>query len=491
MSTIQFHLRNNIRNTKAPVSKEKDTGEVNVVFPLLYRLLFYVGGIVFAFVSYIAAVWSFSLESQTWGLAMFTGSVADHINAHVLSFFVWTVICIGVSVITGSLFHREFRYRVMAEKLANIDGLTGLYNHAYFQKRLDEEIDRAARHKRCLSLIMLDLDNFKLFNDTWGHQEGDLLLKWFSEILNKSVRNHDIVARYGGEEFVVILPETDAPSAMVVAERIVDAARRHSSATMGKGRHVTVSAGISTFPTHGPNKHNLITGADTALYQAKTEGKNQAIAFSADGTRIIATSSADSYNQSDTSDSLRTIRYLAEIVNCRSGYAQNHSSNVEGYTQLLGQAIGLSAEELGNLRIAAILHDLGSICIPESILMKTEPLTDDDWDIIHEHVKVGTALLLKVGQSESIIPGIKYHHERYDGTGYPNALSGQDIPLPARIIAIADAYESMTSPRPYRKTMSSRRALNELRRCAGSQFDPELTTAFINSLATNRRRKAA
>lgn len=480
-----------MHNAKSSVPKEKDTGEVDVRFPLRYRLLFYVGGVIFALVSYVAAVWSFSMESETWGLAMFTGSLTDHFNAHVLSFFVWTVICIGVAVITGSLFHREFRYRVMAEKLANIDGLTGLYNHAYFQKRLDEEIDRAARHKRSLSLIMLDLDNFKIFNDTWGHQEGDLVLKWFSEILNKSIRNHDIAARYGGEEFVVILPETDAQSAMVVAERIVDAARRHSSATMGMGRHVTVSAGISTFPTHGSNKHNLITGADTALYQAKTEGKNQAVAFSTDGTRIFATSHVDNDNPSDTSESLKTIRYLAEIVNCRSGYSQNHSSNVEGYTQLLGQAIGLSAEELGNLRIAAILHDLGSICIPESILMKTEPLTGDDWDIIREHVKVGAALLLKVGQSESIIPGIKYHHEHYDGTGYPNALSGQDIPLPARIIAIADAYESMISPRPYRKPMSSRRALNELRRCSGTQFDPELTTAFINSLANNRRRKAA
>lgn len=471
--------------------KEKDRADIDVRFPILYRILFYVGGILFALVSYIAAVWSFSMESETWGLAMFTGSLVDHINAHVLSFFVWTVICIGVSVITGSLFHREFRHRVMAEKLANLDGLTGLYNHACFQKRLDEEIDRATRHKRSISLIMLDLDNFKLFNDTWGHQEGDLVLKWFSEILNKSVRNHDIAARYGGEEFVVILPETDAPSAMVVAERIVDAARRHSSASMGKGRNVTVSAGISTFPSNGLTKQDLITRADTALYQAKTEGKNQALAFSSDGTRIIASDATISTSASETLESLRTIRYLAEIVNSRSGYSQDHSGNVEGYAQLLGQAIGLSAEELGNLRIAAILHDLGSICIPETVLMKTDPLDADDWNIIHEHVKVGTTMLLKVGQSESIIPGVKYHHERYDGTGYPNALAGQDIPLPARIIAIADAYESMTSSRPYRKPMSNRRAINELRRCSGTQFDPELTSAFINSITSPRRRKAA
>lgn len=297
MSTIRFGLRSNKRNIKSLPPEEHCSGSEEIHFPVYYRLLFYVGGIVFALVSYIAGVWSFSMESATWGLAAFSGNLIDHVSAHVLSFFVWAVICTGVSVIIGTLFYREFTFRIKAEKLADMDGLTGLYNHAYFQKRLDEEVDRATRHNSSLSIIMLDLDNFKIFNDTWGHQEGDRLLILFSEILHKSVRNHDIVSRYGGEEFVIILPETDGLDAITVAERIIDAARRYNSASKGDGKQVTVSAGVSTFPAHGQTKRELLANADTALYQAKNNGKNQALAFTSDITQLLAVANSTNSNK--------------------------------------------------------------------------------------------------------------------------------------------------------------------------------------------------
>ena len=461
--------------------------ETNIVhIPLFYRLSFYLGGIVFAIISYIAGVWAFSRESTSWGLAVFTGDPIDHVQAHILSFFVWTVICIGMSVVIGALFQKEFKHRLEAEKLANLDGLTGLYNHAFFQKRLDEELERATRYDRQLSVIMLDIDNFKAFNDTWGHQEGDRLLRWFSSVLATSVRNHDIVSRYGGEEFIAILPETNTHDAMIVSQRIVETAKKLSSASMGKGRGVTASAGIATFPTHGMTKSVLLSNADTALYSAKTSGKNRSVASSSDN--IIFSEKKRPYSRMAyrTAENSATLLNLADITGRWMGFTHDHSQNIEHYSLLLGQSIGLSAKELDNLRMAALLHDVGNICIPDSILTKSEPLTPDDWKLIHEHVQIGANIIKKAGQSSSIIPGVKHHHEHFDGSGYPDGLAGKDIPLAARIISITDAYEAMTNPRPYRKQMSAQHALNEIQRCSESQFDPELTQAFSEIMSRTK-----
>lgn len=471
---------------------KNDSREVRLTrLPAIYRVLFYAGGILFAFLSYVAGVWAFAVESETWGIAVFGGSLVKHAQAHVLSLFVWTVVCVGLAVVVGTLFQREFMNRIKAEELANLDGLTGLYNHAFFQKRLDEELERAIRYERNLSLIMLDLDNFKTYNDKWGHQEGDRLLMWFSNVLTSSTRNHDIVSRYGGEEFVIILPETSSNEGLVVAQRIVDTTKKLSSATMGKGRNVTVSAGVASYPFNGNNKYTLLNQADAALYSAKTNGKDQALVASSDNIQIFMGKPTIPRIQRKQTDNSTVLQYMASIINQWSGINQNQPSVVEEYAILLGRRMGLTSEELENLRLSMTLRDIGYLCVPASVLTKTAPLDEEDWQTIKKHIEYGVTILTKAGQSKHLLPGIMHHHERYDGSGYPSGLVGNDIPISARIIAIADAYGSMTNHRTYRRAISVKRALLEIKRCEGTQFDPVLAEEFIRIVETHLHIRAA
>ena len=250
------------------------------------RLFFYLAGIVFATFTYIAGLWAYGMESASWGNAeiykTLVANLRDGFESHQLTFFVWEVVCTAISFAMGYILDREVYYRRKAEQQANIDGLTGIYNHRYFQERLNSEVERAGRYGRHLSLLILDVDNFKVFNDTWGHQEGDKLLVLFVGVCQKCIRSMDMLARYGGEEFVVILPETDSEAALVIAERIREAVEKQTAATFGKNKGATVSAGVASFPQHGATRHSLILNSDAALYYAKQRGKNQSCVYDED-----------------------------------------------------------------------------------------------------------------------------------------------------------------------------------------------------------------
>lgn len=367
-------------------------------------------------------------------------------------------------------------------RLAVTDGLTGLGNHRAFQEKLSEEIERASRYAKVLSVVMLDIDHFKSFNDVYGHQSGDNALKQIAMIINSSMRNVDFSARYGGEEFIVILPETGCEEAVAVAERIRRRVNEYQFATENKTKAVlTISSGIACYPYDALTKEDLLKKADQALYFAKEHGRNK-VYFYQETIVGVLKEIPEELDNILKDPALKGIEAVAKGIDSKSYYTKGHSLEVAAYAVMLGRQIQISEEQIEGLKIASLLHDIGNIAIPERILNKPGPLTAEEKSIIQGHPGLGEMVLKKYPHIEDIVPAILYHHERFDGKGYPLGLKGEDIPLLARILAVVEAYQAMLSPRPYRMRMTREEAIENLKRDAGSQFDPMVVNAFVESL---------
>jgi len=362
-----------------------------------------------------------------------------------------------------------------AKQRANTDELTGLFNHRYFHQRLDEEIARCSRFGEVFSLILLDLDLFKNYNDIYGHLAGDDILRQVSQCIKKSTRRIDISFRYGGDEFAILLPQASLGDTRKVAERVTGAI---ATQTDSKGIPLSCSVGIGSWPSDGVMREELIQVADAALYYAKQTGRNRiCCACEVALSQVLRTGSQ---LRSD-STVLSTIYALAATVDAKDHYTYGHSKKVSEYAVEIAQALGYSEERIASIRAAALLHDIGKIGISDEILRKHGPLTNDDWEPIHAHPNLSVAILKHIDALSDSLAAVQYHHERYDGAGYPNGLHSDNIPLDARILAVADAYDAMTSERPYKTyKMKSEEGLNELKRCAGTQFDPIVVETFIN-----------
>ena len=359
-----------------------------------------------------------------------------------------------------------------ATQRARIDELTELFNRRHFEERLEEEIARHSRYNNVLSLLMLDLDSFKAYNDIYGHPSGDRLLKQIGGVINNSIRSADQAFRYGGDEFVVILPQTNVNDAYVVAERV----REHIDAEMeAKGVAVTCSGGLVNYPSDGVMSAELVTAADTALYYAKRTGGNRIYLSSKILTEPALETGADVRR-----GSLSTVYALAAAVDAKDHYTYGHSRKVNTYAVALAEAISLSPEEVSRISTAALLHDIGKIGIPDKILMKKGKPDEEEWKAIKSHPRLGANIVSNVLSLVPCVNGVLYHHERWDGTGYPEGLKGGNIPLDARIMAIADAFAAMTSARPYRDSFCNDEVIKRLRQGAGKQFDPKLVEVFIS-----------
>jgi diguanylate cyclase (GGDEF)-like protein/putative nucleotidyltransferase with HDIG domain len=351
------------------------------------------------------------------------------------------------------------------------DELTGLLNHGYFHQRLEEEISRCSRFGSVLSLIFLDVDLFKSYNDAFGHLAGDEVLRQIAAHIKDSIRGVDMAFRYGGDEFAVVLPESSLDDACHVAERI---RKRIECEMESKGIAITCSMGIAAWPTDGVAREMVLRAADRALYLSKQKGRNQ--------ISLASEAAAAHSNGSDSareSEILSAVHALAATVDAKDANTYGHSKKTSEYAVYVAQALSFPAEKLTEVKASALLHDIGKIRVPDSILVKPGRLNAEEWLAIREHPKFGVAILKHIKGLSGCLPTIQHHHERYDGTGYPAGLTGNDIPLDARILAVADAYDAMTSPRPYRREkMSHQQAVDELARCAGKQFDPEIVRAF-------------
>jgi diguanylate cyclase (GGDEF)-like protein/putative nucleotidyltransferase with HDIG domain len=360
---------------------------------------------------------------------------------------------------------------------ARTDPLTKLSNRRGFRELLDLELERARRGGAAMGLLVGDLDRFKDVNDSSGHQVGDVALQRVARVLSEGKRHIDSAARVGGEEFTLILPDTDREGAFALAERLRRALRDEFASDPTP---VTVSFGLAIYPEHGETAAALLHAADEALYAAKQSGRNRTISHNPalrNGLRL-----ANDMRDIEGERFVVAVLDLAEAVDLRFSGTARHSETVGRYAEMMARELGFPERRVSRVRLAGILHDIGKAGVPNRILHKRGPLTDEEYEVIKRHPALG-AQIIEHDSLSDVREWVAAHHERPDGLGYPLGISGSALALEARIVAVADAYEAMTSDRPYRDSIGYDAALAELRRCAGTQFDPLVVEAFIAALA--------
>lgn len=373
-------------------------------------------------------------------------------------------------------------YNLKLKELAIKDGLTNLFNHRSFQGILESYIDKANKENKEVSLLFMDIDNFKNYNDVNGHQKGDLLLMKIGEILKKTVGDLGMVARYGGEEFAVILYNQDEKEALnlgeIIRQNIQDSyfdGQEHQP-----NKYITVSIGVSTYPRVAKDKEELIELADNALYRAKSFNKNRVERY---------------YNILDEIDfnidkkSLESIASMLNSINMKDKYTYGHSERVVIYAKKFATYLQLKEKDKKDLLLGAYLHDIGKLEISKELLTKRDKLSDSEFNILRQHPTLGVDLVSDIKEFGDVIPIIKHHHEKFDGTGYPSKLKGDEIPYLARVLTIIDSFDAMTSKRPYNSSKSYSEAIEEIERCSGSHFDKDLAYKFIDMLQNDMLRK--
>jgi diguanylate cyclase (GGDEF)-like protein len=372
-----------------------------------------------------------------------------------------------------ALYQRSTFKAIRAMRLALTDPLTGLGNHRSFHERLQRELVVAEEHGTSLALCLVDFDDLKSVNDRFGHPVGDLVLGQVASRLRQGGESF----RLGGDEFAVLLPRQDERQATAVARSIVERVAALDVEGVGP---VTVSAGVATYPMHGTGRDELIRLADSALYWAKKDGKNRVRAYAAES--ILRANLEELVDTPDRTAQYRAAESLAKAVDERDAYTGSHSQRVGDYSARIARRLGADEPAVELTRLAGNLHDLGKLAIPEEVLRKPDTLSEAERLMLERHPQIGFRMLESLGV-QPVAEWVLHHHERWDGAGYPNRLAGDQIPLGARIIFVADAYDAMTSDRAYRQAMPQRDALAELERCSGTQFDPTVVKALAEELA--------
>jgi diguanylate cyclase (GGDEF)-like protein/putative nucleotidyltransferase with HDIG domain len=377
-------------------------------------------------------------------------------------------------VVAIALYQRSVHRELKAMRLALTDPLTGLGNHRHFYEQLEREV-LAADSASPLSICLLDVDDFKQINDLYGHPVGDQALVKIADRL----RQDGEAFRIGGDEFALLLPGKTAREAMEIAEGVIG--RVSGTAQL--------SAGVVTYPDHGVERSELVRVADSALYLAKEHGKNRVRVYRPDLLELAELRRLA--EGPDRAARLRAAASLAHAVDARDAYTGSHSYMVGELAARVAKKMGLESEQVELARLAGSLHDLGKLAIPEEILRKPGPLNEAERLVLERHPQIGFRMLDSLGV-EPVASWVLHHHERWDGDGYPDRLGGEAIPLGSRILFVADAYDAMTTDRVYRSKLSHERAISELERCAGTQFDPDVVAALLEELEeTGTARTAA
>ena len=358
--------------------------------------------------------------------------------------------------------------------LGEIDSLSGLFNRRRALEQLEMELRRAQRYEGRFSVMIADIDNFKLFNDTYGHPLGDEIIKRVASLLLRRARTSDFVARFGGDEFMLILPEAYRADAKKVADSMRGAlAASPYIAPDGARIPLRMSFGASSFPEDGHDAAALIAVADANLYESKRWG----------GDTVTVRPEPVS-GESVDSRAFSTLDSLVSAVDNKDHYTRRHSAQVAEYTAIIAKAIGLTPEQQEALGVASLLHDVGKIGVPDRILRKPGTLTTKEAEYMRQHPLIGSMMIMQhLPDSLEVKDAVAAHHERWDGKGYPAQLLGKQIPLMARIMAVADAYSAMITDRPYHAAFDSREALDRLLEGAGTQFDPDLVRVFVSAMA--------
>ncbi|MDQ2085800.1 diguanylate cyclase [Herbivorax sp. ANBcel31] len=380
-----------------------------------------------------------------------------------------------VSILVAYISSQNNKHIYKLERIAFIDNLTGVYNHRYFHTLVEEKIKHADSTNSSLGMIMIDIDNFRKYNNTYGRNEGDELLAKTAYVLFKETKKQDIVCRYGGDEFAILISDTNTNDVLWIIERI----KKSYKEMVRKEKlpeDITLSIGYSIYPNFARNMDDLVMQATSALYQAKNKGRNNVQLYRDVFEEIKA------FFNSDEDQLFAGVRVLLGTVSAKDKYTLRHSERVMDYTEKIGRELGLSKSRLRELKIAALLHDIGKVEIPEAILNKSTPLTNSELLLMRNHPIYSVDILEPLSSMELLIDTIKHHHERYDGNGYPSRIKGNKIPFEARILCVADAFDAMLSNRPYRKGMNLEQAVKELKKESGSQFDPDIVDALLSVL---------
>jgi len=360
---------------------------------------------------------------------------------------------------------------------ARTDALTGLPNRVALHEALEREVERAQPEGRSLSVLVLDLDRFKKVNERYGISAGDDVVQRVGRLLEQSTRRMDVVARSGGEEFAVVLPEMEQHRAFLFAEDLLTKIR---NTTIGPLPKLTASAGVATFPAHADNVASLVTAADQAMHAAKALGRDRAVIYSPDVTSTLG--AVAGRRNVEKQAQLATVLSLAEALDQRDSSTARHSQTVGALCELMARELGFSDDRVERIRLAGVLHDIGKIGVPDSILRKPGPLSSEERAHMRRHPELG-ARILSSGDLDDVRNWILCHHERPDGRGYPKGLEAEEIPVEASILAVADAYEAMTSDRVYRQALGPEKAREELLKESGAQFDAEVVDALLRALA--------
>ncbi|HVE67769.1 MAG TPA: diguanylate cyclase [Solirubrobacteraceae bacterium] len=409
-----------------------------------------------------------------WAAALY-GTTLWFISPHdvIATRWIETTSTLAIAVLIITLLKSRVKTLLSAlADAARTDPLTGLKNRRGFEESIDVEIERARRSGHPLTLVLGDLDHFKRVNDRLGHGAGDAALSRVGRLLDDGKRQIDYAARTGGEEFALILPETTEQEAYVLTERLRVAVQQAFAREMVP---VTFSFGVAGFPHHGRTADDLLRSADRGLYAAKELGRNRSVIYSAEIASVALPPG------SGREVHLATLLSLAEALDMRDAGTADHSQTVGRHCDLIARELGLPRERVERVRLAGVLHDIGKIGVSDVILRKPGPLDDAEWAEMRRHPEIG-ARILGASEFDDVREWVLSHHERPDGRGYPAGLRGDAIPLESRILAVADAYEAMTSDRVYRAAIGGEAARAELRRGAGTQFDRDVVQAFLTVL---------
>jgi diguanylate cyclase (GGDEF)-like protein len=393
----------------------------------------------------------------------------------------WLLVLLAGPLFTLTLYQRSALHSRIATRDARTDNLTGLGNHRAYQAGLRERISEAERTGRPFSLCLVDVDNFKHVNDVYGHPAGDDVLVLIGEMLGAAVGAEAF--RFGGDEFAVLFSQ-DEMSAYRELERIQHELALVEASPAGP---VTISVGIASFPVHADSADALQRTADGALYWSKQHGKNRSCLYSPSVVRIYSPDELE--RETERNARLRAAKNLVRFVDARDPSTATHSEVVSALAEAIGLELGVEAEMVDHLRLAGLLHDLGKIGLPDAILKAPRRLTDEEYAIVQRHPEFGHSLLDGMG-IEPVEDWVLHHHEHWDGSGYPDGLAGEEIPLGARIILVADAFEAITADRPYRPAQSEDAAVAELRDKSGSQFDAAVVEALVRHLVKSNAPRA-